>query len=65
MAVSVTFAGGGVSLGKPAPLCKATVDAGGSSSSWAATPDHTKFIIVESPGAAGQRFRVLTDWIAK
>jgi Tol biopolymer transport system component len=65
MAVSVTFAGGGVSLGKPAPLFKATVDAGGASSSWAATPDHTKFIIVESPGAAGQRFRVLTDWIAK
>jgi Tol biopolymer transport system component len=65
MAVSVTLAGSAVSLGKPSPLFKVPADAGGWGSNWAVTADHTQFVVVEAPRAAGQRFRVLTDWIGK
>jgi hypothetical protein len=31
-------------------------------SAWSRTSDHTKFVIVEAPNAAGQTFRVTTGW---
>jgi serine/threonine-protein kinase len=65
MAVSVTIAGSAGSLGKPSPLFKVPADAGGWGSNWDVTADHTKFVVVEAPRAAGQRFRVLTDWGGK
>ena len=65
MAVSVTIAGSAVSVGKPSPLFKVTADAGGWGSNWDATADHTKFVVVEAPRAAGQHFRVLTNWSGK
>jgi serine/threonine protein kinase/Tol biopolymer transport system component len=64
MAVSVIEKGGDVSLGKPSPLFKTPADAGGYGSSWAATADLAKFIVVEAPQAAKQRFRLLTNWSA-
>ena len=61
-AVQVTIAGNAVALGRPAPLFPVTADAGGSGSNWTADADHTRFVIVEAPQAAGQTFRVLTRW---
>lgn len=65
MAVSVTIAGSAISLGKPSPLFNVPAGAGGWGTNWAVTADHTKFVVVEAPRAAGQRFRVLTDWSGK
>jgi eukaryotic-like serine/threonine-protein kinase len=62
MAVSVTTAGDGVSIGKPQPLFRVTADAGGSGSSWTSNADHTKFIVVEAAQTGTQTFRVLTHW---
>jgi Tol biopolymer transport system component len=64
MAVSVITTGGEVALGKPSPLFKVPADAGGFGSSWAPAADHSKFVVVEAPQAAKQRFRLLTNWSA-
>ena len=64
MAVSFTFSGEGVTLGKPTPLFKVKADAGGWGANWTATADLTRFVIVEAPEETGQRFRLLSDWMA-
>jgi serine/threonine protein kinase/Tol biopolymer transport system component len=60
MAVSVTTADETVVLGKPTPLFRVLADAGGSG--WTATGDLEKFVVIEAPHAAGQRFELLTNW---
>ena len=62
MAVSVIRTGDEISLGKSSPLFKLPADAGGWGSNWTPSADHTKFVVVEAPRAAGQRFRLLTNW---
>ena len=62
MAVSVSFAGDGVSIGKPIPLFRLPADAGGWGSNWTASGDHTRFVVIDQPHGANQTFRVLTNW---
>jgi hypothetical protein len=54
-AVPITRARGALTVGKPKPLFRLPIDAGGTSA-WARTSDHTKFIVVEAPNADGQTF---------
>jgi serine/threonine protein kinase len=63
MSVRVDIAGEAVTLGKPTPLFPALADAGGWGANWAATPDLSKFVVVEARRATGQRFRLLTNWV--
>jgi serine/threonine protein kinase len=61
MAVSVTLAAESATVGKPVPLFKIPLDSGNWTSNWATMPDHGKFIVLEAPYAADQRFRVLLN----
>jgi eukaryotic-like serine/threonine-protein kinase len=62
MSVSLTPSGSTIIPGKPTPLFSAQtfVDIGGAG--FAPTPDLQKFVMIEAPFAAGQRFKVLTGW---
>jgi serine/threonine-protein kinase len=62
MAVSVTIAGNGASLGKPVELFRVPADAGGTGANWTVNRDHTRFVVVEAPNEMGQTFKVLTRW---
>ena len=59
---ALTFNVNTASIGKPTPLFRLPADAGGFGSSWTATADHTRFIVVDDPHGAAQTFRVLTNW---
>jgi hypothetical protein len=43
------------------PLFKIPLDSGNWTSNWTTMPDHGKFIVLEAPFAADQRFRVLLN----
>jgi Tol biopolymer transport system component len=61
MAVSVTLAAESATVGRPVPLFRIPLDSGNWTSNWTTMPDHGKFIVLEAPFAADQRFRVLLN----
>jgi Tol biopolymer transport system component len=65
VAVGATVVNGALQLGKPTPLFRLHTNAGAWATSYAATADHTKFVITEAPYAEGQTARVLTNWEAR
>jgi Tol biopolymer transport system component len=60
-AMAVTPAGDTATLGAPTPLFKAPTG----TTEATANPDGTQFVLLESPFAAAQTLRVLTNWDAR
>ena len=61
MSVTLTVSGTVVEPGKATPLFS-ILPPGSGSRPFAANSDLTKFVVVETPFAAGQRFQVLPGW---
>ncbi len=62
VAVAVTPSGNALLLGPPAALFALPANVGSWDNSWSVMPDHSRFIVLEEPAAAGQTLHVLTHW---
>ena len=62
MSVAVSGSGSSPILGAPIPLFEISMAGHGGTIPFAANADLTKFVVVESPFGAGQRFQLLTGW---